>query len=158
VRAPGRGVRILLPGPAADALALLAAFPELAPVAEEEGVPTLFPPGPLADLARALVREPLQPEEVLARLTEGADAGTVQRVRGIVGPGRPRREDAERELRKAVVKARLAAVDRQLAEASQKVARAGTAAVDGLDIEGQRLLNVKRDLSKRLRELETRSG
>jgi DNA primase len=156
--ASGRGVKILLPGPAADALALLAAFPELGPVAEEEGVPTLLPPGPLADLARALVREPLQVEEILARVAEGADAGTVLRVREIVGPGRPRREEAERELRKAAVKARLAAVDRQLAEASQKVARAGSAAVDGLDIEGQRLLNVKRDLGKRLRELETRSG
>jgi DNA primase len=158
VRAPTARVKALLPGPAADALGLLLAFPDLGEAAEQEGVPSLLPPGPLAELARALIGERLATEEALGRLDGIAEGALVRRLREIAGAGRPRREDAERELRRAAVKARLDQIDQALAVASQKVARAGSAAVDGLDVEGQRLLNVQRDLRKRLRELERRPG
>jgi DNA primase len=154
----GGRVKALLPGPAMDALALLAAFPDLAGIAEEAALPSLLPQGPLAELARALIREPLPVEEALARLAAVAEGPALRRAREVAGPGRPRPEDAERELRRAALKARLDQIDQALAVASQKVAKAGSAAVDGLDVEGQRLLNLQRDLRKRLRELERRSG
>ena len=44
-------VQAVLPGPAVDALGLLIAFRDLAPVAAEEHLPALLPAGPLAELA-----------------------------------------------------------------------------------------------------------
>ncbi|ACG71995.1 DNA primase [Anaeromyxobacter sp. K] len=147
-------VRVLLPGPAADALALLAAFPDLGPVAEEERLPQLLPPGPLADLARDLVRGPVALDDALARLSSGADEATARRFRTLVGPGRPRPEEAERELRKAAVKATLERLDQEYGEALRRVTKAGSAAADGLDVTAQRLINQRRDLQRRLRSLE----
>ena len=73
--APASRVKLLLPGPAADALGLLAAFPEqLAAIAEEENLPSLMPPGPLADLARDLMRGPIPLEAALARVHAAGDA------------------------------------------------------------------------------------
>ncbi|HSN13452.1 MAG TPA: DNA primase [Anaeromyxobacteraceae bacterium] len=156
VGSPSR-VKIALPGPAADALGLLAAFPELAPAAEEENLPGLFPPGPLADLARDMVKEQLPAGEALVRLTAVADAATLKRVRSLSGEGRPPLERAERELRKAAVKAAIEVVrahqDRLLAD----VVRRGDPVPEDLAVEVLTAKRRRADLEKRLRSLE-RSG
>ena len=152
--AHGTRVRLFLPGPAADALGLLAAFPELAPVAEEENLPGLLPAGPLAELARDLIREPMPLEAALARVASGVAEDSMHRVRNITGPARPAPEEAGVELRKAAVKAKLEALQLQMEDAEKRVVRAGSAGVDGLAVEYQRLVNQKRDLQRRLRSLE----
>jgi len=149
-----RVVKLVLPGPAADALGLLAAFPELAPVAEEENLPGLLPEGPLAELARDLIREPVPLEAALARVAEGVAEDSMHRVRNVAGPARPAPDEAAVELRKAAVKAKLAALQVQMEDAEKRVVKAGSAAVDGLAVEYQRLVNQKRDLQRRLRSLE----
>jgi DNA primase len=167
-REPGRGapprppaqrgatgrVRLVLPGPAADALGILVAFPDLGPVAEEEGLAPLLPAGPLADLARDLCRAPVAAEEAMARVAAGAGPVTARRVRDWIGPGRPPAEAAERELRRAVGKARIEAVrvepDRLLA----LVARAGPRPPDDLSTAAQAAMRRRADLEKRLRSLE----
>jgi DNA primase len=161
---PGRGtrqqVRIVPPGPAADALGILLAFPELGSVADEEGLPQLLPPGVIAELARSLIAGPIGVEEALARLAGAADGdggagdATIQWLRTLAGPRRPERDAAERELRKAAVKAKLERLAAQMEAAEKRVVKAGSAAVDDLTTEYQRLLNQKRDLAKRLRDLE----
>jgi DNA primase len=143
--------KLLLPGPAADALGLLAAFPDLAAVAAEEDLPGLLPPGPLAELARDLIAGGLGPEEGLARLAAVADDAMRRRAGGV------RPEDAERELRRGAVKAKLERISGEMAVAERHVIKAGTAAVDDVAIAYQRLVAVKRDLEKRLRSLG-RSG
>jgi len=144
------------PGPAVDALGLLVAFPQLGPVADEEGLVTLLPAGVLADVARACIQATVSTEEALARLQEGADPATLRCVQVWVGPARPRPEEAERELRRAVVKAALERLDQQYGEALKRVAKAGSAAVDDLSTTAQRLLNQQRDLKARLSSLERR--
>jgi DNA primase len=145
-RPSGAGARLLLPGPAADALGLLAAFPALAAAAEEEDLPSLLPAGPLADLARDLIQGRVAPEAGLERLSAVADEATVGRVRGV------RPEDAEREMRRGAVKARLERISAEMATAERHVIRAGTAA-GGVATEYQRLVAMKRDLERRLRAL-----
>jgi DNA primase len=150
-------VRLLLPGPAADALGLLAAFPELGAVADEEGLPGLLPAGPLAELARELIRTPMGVEEALARLAAGADQATLKRLRDLAGPARPKREDAERELRKAAVKASIEAVRVEHDRVLALIAKKGAPVPEDLSIAAQVALRRRSDLEKRLRSLE-RSG
>jgi len=118
--------RPTLPGPAVDALALLAGHPDLGPVAAEEDLPRLFPDGPLAELARDLCREPLPIEAVIERLGPVADARVLERVRNLAGPSRPERALAERELRRAAVEAKIEAIRREQGRLLAEVARAGT--------------------------------
>jgi DNA primase len=153
-RPPGPKARLLLPGPAADALGLLAAFPELAGVAEEENLPGLLPPGPLADLARELVRGAVGLEQALERLVEGADAATVRRVKEITGPARPAREAAERELRKAAIRAAMEAVRAEQDRLLALVAQRGTPVPEDLAIAAQVAARRRSDLEKRLRSME----
>ncbi|WP_248352737.1 DNA primase [Anaeromyxobacter oryzae] len=148
-------MRLLLPGPAADALGILAAHPELGPVADEEGLPRLLPPGPLAELARELCRGPVAVDEALARLAAaGADEAATRRIRALTGPARPKPEEAERELRKAAVKATIEAVrgeqDRLLAE----IAKRGAPVPEDLAVAAQVAARRRSDLEKRLRSLE----
>jgi DNA primase len=146
-----RGVpraKLLLPGPAADALGLLAAFPELGPVADEVNLSGLFPAGPLAELARDLVRGGMSVEEGLARLAAVADDVTVRRAQGQV------REHAERELRKSALKAKIEQVSVEMESIGRETVKAGTAAAGGRAVEYQRLDRMKRDLEKRLRAIE----
>ncbi len=150
-------VRITLPGPAADALGLLAAFPQLANVAEEENLAGLLPAGPLADLARDLVREPLPLDQALARVEAGADAATLRRVREIAGPARPAQAVAERELRKASVKAAIEAIRAEQDRLLALVARKGAPVPEDLSVATQVAARRRADLEKRLRTLE-RSG
>ena len=151
--ASGR-VRLVLPGPAADALGILVAFPDLGPVAEEEGLAQLLPPGPLADLARDLCRGPVVVDDALARVAAGADAVTARRVRDWAGPGRPPAEAAERELRRAVVKASIERVRLEHEELLKQVTRAGTPAPADLSTAAQAAMRRRADLEKRLRSLE----
>jgi len=153
-RGPSGRVRLVLPGPAADALGILVAFPDLGPVAEEEGLAQLLPPGPLADLARELCRGPVAGEEALSRVANGADPVTSRRIRDWSGPGRPPAEAAERELRRAVVKASIERVRLEHEELLKHVARAGTPAPEDLSTAAQAAMRRRADLEKRLRALE----
>ncbi|MFO0583023.1 MAG: DNA primase [Anaeromyxobacter sp.] len=155
--APGSNVRAraILPGPAADALALLAAFPEaVAGAAEEENLPGLLPAGPLSDLARDLMKGPIPLDEVLDRVAKGADEATLRRVRGLTGPGRPEASLADREFRKAAVKAHVAAVEREYENLLALVAKAGSPIPEDLAVSAQIAARKKSDLEKRLRALE----
>jgi DNA primase len=156
LRAPGR-VRLVLPGPAADALGILVAFPELGPAAEEEGLPHLLPAGSLSDLARDLCRAPVPIEEALARVAAGADAMTLRRVRDFTGPGRPPAEVAERELRKAVVKAGIEGVRAEQDRLLALIAKKGAPVPEDLSTAAQVAARRRADLEKRMRSLE-RSG
>jgi DNA primase len=151
---PSPAARLLLPGPAADALGILAAFPELAPAAEEENLPGLLPPGPLADLARDLLRGAVTLDGALARLAEGADAATVRRVSEIAGAARPAREEAERELRKAATKAAIEAVRAEQDRLLAQVAQRGTPVPEDLAVAAQVAARRRADLERRLRGLE----
>lgn len=153
--AQGTGrVRVVLPGSAADALGLLAAFPDLAPVAEEEGLPGLLPAGPLADLARDLVREPMGLDAALARLAATADEATLNRLRALAGPGRPEAADAAGQLRRACVRA---AIELQVAEQGRLhalIAREGSPVPDDLLVKAQVAARRRSDLERRLRALD----
>jgi DNA primase len=147
-------VRSVLPGPAADALALLVAFPELAGAAEEHNLAGLLPAGPLADLARDLVRGPVGLEEALGRVERGADEATLRRVRGLTGPGRPERDEADREFRKAALKASIASVRAEHESLLAQVARKGTPIPEDLAVAAQVAARRKTDLERLLRSLE----
>ena len=146
-------VRIFLPGPAVDAVGILAAYPELSSVAEEEGLAQLLPPGPLCDLVRELYRSPLTPDEMLARAVAGADELTARRVKDFSGPGKPPRESAERELRRALVKTRIEALRKEQEEVLQEVTRAGKPVPEELTTQAQLVARRRSDLEKRLRAL-----
>jgi len=153
---PGSNVRAraVLPGPAADALALLAAFPDLAGVAQEENLPGVLPAGPLVELARDLMKGPIPLEDVLDRVGKGADEATLRRVKGLTGPGRPEAVHADREFRKAVLKAQIAAREREYETLLAEVARAGTPIPEELAVSAQVAARKKTDLERRLRALE----
>jgi DNA primase len=147
-------VRVMLPGPAADALGLLAAFPDLSNVAEEEGLASLLPPGPLADLARELVRAPLSVQAALERVAAAADEATLRRIRDLTGPGRPKAEDAGRELRKAIVKATIESVRAEQDRLLARVAKVGAPVPEELSVAAQVAARRRADLERRLRTLE----
>jgi DNA primase len=154
VRPAGVRVKLLLPGPAADALGILAAFPDLGPVAEEEGLPLLLPAGVLADLARELCRGPLAPAEVVARLAAGADDVTVHRVRDLTGPARPKPEDATRELRRAMVKAKIEGVRAEQDRLLALIAKKGAPVPEDLATAAQVAARRRSDLLRQLKALE----
>jgi DNA primase len=144
----------VLPGPAADALALLVAFPEVAGAAEELNLPGLLPAGPLAELARDLLRGPLPLAEALDRVAKGADDDTLRRVTGLTGPGRLDASAAEREFRKAALKASILAVDAEYTNLLALVTRKGSPIPEDLAIAAQVAARRKSDLERRLRSLE----
>jgi len=144
-------VRLVLPGAAADALGLLAAFPELAPVAEEENLPGLLPPGPLADLARDLLREPTGLEAALARLASAVDEAALNRIRALAGPGRPEAADAARLLRRACIKAAIEHLMEEQGRLHAEIARQGSPVPDELLLKAQVAARRRSDLERRLR-------
>jgi DNA primase len=146
-------VRAVLPGAAADALGLLAAFPELGPVAEEEHLPGLLPAGPLADLARDLVREPLGLDAALARLASAADEPALRRIRALCGPGGVEKAAAERQLRRACVQASIEAVVAEQARLHALIAKQGSPVPEELVVKAQVAARRRSDLEKRLRTL-----
>ena len=149
----GPRVAMLLPGPAVDALGILAGHPFLAPVAAEEDLAGLFPEGPLAELVRDLCRDPVSLEAVLDRLEPAADARVGQRVRALAGPAAPHADAAEREFRRAVVEARIEGIRRDLSRLEAVVARAGAAGADESTREYLTLQRRRLDLEKRREEL-----
>jgi DNA primase len=154
---PG-GLRAALPGPAADALAVLAAYPDLARVAEEENLPGVLPAGPLAELARALMREPIALDEALGRLVGNADDATLRRIREVAGPGRPERAQAERELRKSVVKATIEGLRAEQDRLLALVVKQGSPIPEDLAVAVQVAKRRRADLERRLGTLERGSG
>jgi DNA primase len=149
-----RGVPVVLPGPAADALAIFLAFPELGRVAEAEGLVQLLPPGPLADLARDLLRGPIPIEVALARVDEGADAQTAHWIRGRVGPGQPPAADAERALLKAIVKTQVAQAEIEYDRLIKLVEKSASKVPQDLNTSVLTTMRRREDLKKRLAELE----
>lgn len=147
----GSPVPVLLRGPALDALALLAAFPDLAEAAAEEDLPALLPQGPIAGLARDLLHQRLSLETVLDRLA--ADPRAVERVGNLAGPGRVRPEDAEREFRRAAVEAKIEANRREQDRLLALVARAGSPPPEDLTAEQVRLQRMRADLEKQREKL-----
>jgi len=150
---PGPRASVLLPGPAVDALGILAGHPGLGAVAAEEDLARLFPEGPLAELVRELCRDPIPLEDLLARLGPAADARAVQRVRALAGPAAPRADTAERELRRALVEAKLDAVRREQSRLLAQVARGGSPPAEELTREQLTLQRRRQDLEKRREEL-----
>ena len=153
-RGPPSRVRTVLPGPAADALALLVAFPDLGPAADELNLPGLLPAGPLADLARDAMKAPVPLEVALERVEKGAGEATLRRVRALTGPGRPEAREAEREFRKAALKAAIEAVRVEHEALLALVARKGNPIPEDLAVDAQIAARKKSDLEKRLRALE----
>ena len=150
---PGPRASVLLPGPAVDALGILAGHPGLGSVAAEEDLARLFPEGPLAELVRELCRDPIPLEDLLARLGPVADARAVQRVRALAGPAAPRADTAERELRRALVEAKLDAVRREQSRLLAQVARGGSPPAEQLTREQLTLQRRRQELEKRREEL-----
>jgi DNA primase len=153
-RAAANRVRLVLPGPAADALGLLLAFPELGPVAEEEGLAQLLPPGPLSELARDLARGPVALEEALARVAAGADAVTARKLRDWAGVARPRPDNAQREFRKAILKTRIERADTEYDHLIQLAGKSASKVPEDLSLAAQRAIRRREDLKKQLLELE----
>ncbi len=149
----GARASVLLPGPAIDALGILAGHPELGAVATEEDLARLFPEGPLADLVRRLCHDPMPLDEILAQLGPAADASAVQRVRTLAGPGAPRPDVAERELRRAVVEAKLDALRKEQSRLLAQVARGGSPPAEDLTRDQLTLQRRRQDLERRREEL-----
>jgi DNA primase len=142
--------RVLLAGPAVDALGLLAGFPQLGALEEVQDLPSLLPVSQLGDLAKELAREGMPQDRVIARLEGCADTATVQRVRTLLCQGHTP-QVAEREFKKALIRAKREATAREIERLSARMAESPT---DDL-LEAHRDLKTRRsDLEKRLRELE----
>ena len=150
-RVIGPRVRLVLPGAAADALGLLAAFPDLAPIAEEEHLPGLLPAGPLADLARDLLREPMGLDAALARLATAVDEAALNRIRALSGPGRPEAAAAAGQLRRACIKASIEQVVAEQGRLHAEIARQGSPVPDELLVKAQVAARRRADLERRLR-------
>ena len=151
----GARLRLLVASPAVDALGLLAGRPaELAAAADEENLVALLPAGPVAEVARELVRGELDTGAALERLAGALDAASLQRVRQLAGPAAPEAARAERELRRAAVKARVEELEREHGRLLAAVTRAGSPAPEELVNEQGRLMARLRDFRKRLAGLD----
>jgi DNA primase len=148
------GSRRALWGPAVDALGLLASFPQLADLAREELLPALFEGGPLEPLVRDLLDGAVPAEALPERLAPHLDEKAVAHVRDLLGPARPATEAAERALRQAILRARLAALEQEHDRLTAAVTRAGTPAPE--ELASQQIATWRRlaGLKKRLQGLE----
>jgi DNA primase len=154
-RRPAAPMKMILPGPAADALGLLAAFPDLAGAAAEEGLPWLLPAEPLAALATEFIRSHPGTDPAVERIAEVAEEATVRRIRDLCGPLRPRTaEEAEREFRRAAVKAAIAKAVVEQDEVARLTALGSSPVPEALRLRGETSFRRRADLEKRLRSLE----
>ncbi|MBI5068579.1 MAG: DNA primase [Deltaproteobacteria bacterium] len=143
-------------GPAIDALGLLAVWPtELGPIAEEEGLVNVLPPGPVADAARMFLRGELDPAGLVARLETALDSASLGRLKQLaLGPAAPRKELAVREMRRAILMAKKEDLEAQMDRVLKATTRAGSPAPEELATEQGVLAARMSDLQKRLRALE----
>ena len=145
---------VLLPGPAVDALGILAGHPGLGPVAAEEDLARLFPEGPLADLVRDLCRDPIPLEDAAGPARAGRRRP--RRAAG-PGPGRPGRPPRRRRRAGAPPRRRRGQASRPSGASSPAslalVARAGSPAAEDLTREQLTLQRRRQDLEKRREEL-----
>jgi DNA primase len=154
-RRSGSQLKVVLPGPAADALGLLAGFPDLAVAAGEEGLPRLLPAEPLAEIAAELIRSHPGTEAAMERIAEVAGEATVRRIRDLCGPLRPRTaQEAERELRRAAIKASIGKVVAEQDEVARLTAQGSSPVPEELRKRGETAFRRRADLEKRLRSLE----
>jgi DNA primase len=149
---PGSVIRRALT-PALDALALAVSFPALAGSAEDEGLLGVVE-APLDGVARGLVSGELTSEQALLRLEELLDAGAMSRVRELHGPARPAPEVAERELRCAVIEAKIEAVDREHDRLMQRIVAGGKPVPQDLQTAVLIASRRKADLEKRREALK----
>ncbi len=154
-RRPGAQLKVVLVGPAADALGLLAAFPDLAGAAAEEGLPRLLPAEPLAEIAAELIRSHPGTEQAVERIAEVAGEATVRRIRDLCGPLRPRTAaEGERELRRAAIKAAIWKVVAEQDEVARLTALGSSPVPEELRKRGETAFRRRADLEKRLSSLE----
>jgi len=95
------------------------------------------------------------PAEALPeRLAPHLDEQAVAHVRDLLGPARPATEAAERALRQAILRARLAALEQEHDRLTAAVTRAGTPAPE--ELASQQIATWRRlaGLKKRLQGLE----
>jgi DNA primase len=152
-RGAGR-VQVVLPGPAADALAIFIAFPDLGAAAEEQGLPQLLPAGPLAELARDLIRAPIPLNEALARVDAGADANTARWIRNRAGPGQPPAAAARGALLKAMMKTQVERAELEYDRLIKLAERAASKVPEDLSTAVLAAMRRREDLKKRLSDLE----
>jgi DNA primase len=126
-RSAAPGARALW-GPAIDALGLLASFPQLADVAREEHLLSVFEGTPLEALVRDLLSGSLAVADLPARLEAHLDPKGVAHVKDMLGPARPPTETAERALRRSVLRARLVLLEQEHDRLTAAVTHAGTPA------------------------------
>ncbi len=150
----GGRVPILPPGPPADALGILLAIPELGPLAEEQGLAQLLPPGPLADLARDFARGQVSQEDALVRLDAIVDERTARWLRNWVGPGRPKRENAEREFLKALLKMQVERAEADYERLIKAAEKSASKVPDDLSTAVLTAMRKREDLKKRLLAVE----
>jgi DNA primase len=155
---PGARVRVLLGTPGLDALAILAAYPDLGRIAEEENFPLTLPEGPIAELARDLTSGVVALDQVFERLRDHVDHASFQRVKDLTGPACPARDQAERSFRRAVLKAKRDQLDAEFDRTLAQVSRATSPIPEELATRYQRLRNQRQDLERRLAALERSGG
>jgi DNA primase len=154
-RRSGSQLKVVLAGPAADALGLLAAFPDLAVAAAEEGLPRLLAAEPLAEIAAELIRSHPGTDPAVERIAEVAGEATLRRIRDLCGPLRPRTaQEAERELRRAAIKASIGKVVAEQDEVARLTAQGSSPVPEELRKRGETAFRRRADLEKRLRSLE----
>jgi DNA primase len=152
---PPRGPRVERgSGSVVDAVGLLASFPALAAVAEEEHLLGAVTPGPLAEIVRDLVAGALGGDELEGRLAGALDAAARRRVHDLLGPARPQADHAERELRRAILKARVERLEVDYDRLNALVARRGTPVAEDLRTEVLATWRRLADLKERLAVLE----
>jgi hypothetical protein len=108
----------------------------------------------VADAARGLLRGELDAAGALSRLEGALDAASLARLRNLAGPAAPRKDQAERALRRAAVRARVEGLEQEHERLLAAVTRAGSPAPEDLVTEQGRLTSRLRDLRKRLAELD----
>jgi hypothetical protein len=144
-----RGAPARLWAEGADALGLLASFPDLVEVAREERLLDLFEATPLEGAVRALLAGEVSGEAAVERLGQALPASALGRVRKLVVEARPDAAAAEREFRKAVVAVKIERLAAEIDRLSAAIARAGSPIPD--DLRREMLVCVQRrsDLEKR---------
>jgi DNA primase len=115
----------------------------------------LVPSGPLKSFAEELLAgAQLSAAEVVARLTAVLDPKALRRVEALLGAGRPDRGHAERELRRAILKARIERLEGDYDRLNALVARRGTPVPDDLRTDALTTWRRLADLKERLSLLE----